>query len=29
MSLRGLLALMGVVLLVVGGLLLWDATRRA
>lgn len=29
MSLRGLLALMGVVLLVVGSLLLWDATTRA
>ena len=28
MSLRGLLTLMGVVLLVVGGLLIWDATRR-
>lgn len=28
MSLRGLLALMGVVLLFVGGLLIWDATRR-
>lgn len=29
MSLRGLLRLMGVVLLVVGGLLLWDAGQRA
>ena len=29
MSLRGLLMLMGLVLLVVGGLLLWDAGRRA
>ena len=28
LSLRGLLRLMGVVLLVVGGLLIWDATRR-
>lgn len=28
MSLRGLLALMGAVLLIVGGLLLWDAIRR-
>jgi uncharacterized membrane protein YfcA len=29
MSLRGLLLLMGLVLLTVGSLLLWDAARRA
>jgi uncharacterized membrane protein YfcA len=29
LSLRGLLTLMGAVLLVVGSLLLWDAARRA
>jgi uncharacterized membrane protein YfcA len=28
LSLRGLLVLMGVVLVVVGALLIWDATRR-
>jgi uncharacterized membrane protein YfcA len=29
LSLRGLLTLMGIVLLTVGSLLLWDATTRA